>query len=221
MSSAQLIINPESKTMNPIIPMHVRQIGNLQQQTVNARELWQFVESQQEFAHWIKNRIEKYGFVENEDYILDKFSKVQLEGGREVQRPVIDYHLTMDTAKELAMVEANDKGREVRKYFIACERQAKAAHAARVLDAGWARPQQLEHLPPHSRQLNSMINRRAFEMAHRAIPEIKRYLREKIECEQDLSRDHGDYGFDSKSFIAGVLEDCYQEEMIRDLVANI
>lgn len=43
---------------------------------VSARELHRFLESKQEFANWIRNRIEKYGFVENQDYeVFDKFIK--------------------------------------------------------------------------------------------------------------------------------------------------
>jgi anti-repressor protein len=38
-------------------------------QTVNARELWYFLESKQDFSDWIKKRIDKYGFIENSDYI--------------------------------------------------------------------------------------------------------------------------------------------------------
>ena len=76
--------------------------------------MWQFVESRQEFSNWIKGRIEKYGFVEDEDFTVDKFIN-----GRAT---VIDYHLTIETAKKLAMVENNEKGRQVRRYLIECER---------------------------------------------------------------------------------------------------
>ena len=90
------------------------------QRAVNARELHAFLESKQEFANWIKGRIDKYGFVENQDYeVFDKFIK-NPQGGR----PTIEYALSLDMAKELSMVENNEKGRMARKYFIECEKAA-------------------------------------------------------------------------------------------------
>ena len=90
-------------------------------QAVSARELHFFLESSQEFANWMKNRIEKYGFIENQDYIVfDNFIK-NPSGGR----PSIEYALTINAAKELAMVEGNDRGRQARQYFIACEEKSK------------------------------------------------------------------------------------------------
>lgn len=118
--------------MDPLISMQARPIGGIQQQTVNARELWKFVESKQQFADWIKNRITEYGFSEGEDYLIHKFMKqVPHQGGFRLNEQ-IDYYLTVDMSKELAMVERNAKGREVRRYFIECERLAKAAHAERL-----------------------------------------------------------------------------------------
>lgn len=96
--------------------------GQLNKQTVllcNARDLHQFLQSDQEFANWIKNRISDYGFIENEDYITQQVKT----GGR--GRSKTEYHITLDMGKELAMVERNEKGRMVRKYFIACERKAQ------------------------------------------------------------------------------------------------
>ena len=40
---------------------------------VNARDLWKFLESKQDFSTWIKRRIEKYEFIEGQDYLLHKF----------------------------------------------------------------------------------------------------------------------------------------------------
>lgn len=85
--------------------------------TVNARELHTFLGVGRDFTNWVKDRIEKYGFVDGLDYspILAKTS----EGGR----PKIEYHISLDMAKELSMVENNEKGQEARRYFIECERK--------------------------------------------------------------------------------------------------
>lgn len=90
-------------------------------QAVNARELHQKLGSKQEFAHWIRNRIEKYGFVENQDFSsFDNF--VKREKGSSVRK---EYALSLDMAKELCMVENNEKGRMIRKYFIEVEKKAR------------------------------------------------------------------------------------------------
>ena len=89
-------------------------------QAVSARELHQFLESKQDFSNWIKNRIEKYGLVENQDYsLLNNFIEQTGRGGHNR----IEYALTIDAAKELAMVEGNEKGKQARQYFIECEKQ--------------------------------------------------------------------------------------------------
>lgn len=89
---------------------------------VSARELYVFLEIQSKFADWIKNRIAKYGFIENQDFVtIEGFSKNLEKGGR----PEIDYALTLDCAKELAMVEGNEKGKQARQYFIECEKALK------------------------------------------------------------------------------------------------
>lgn len=88
---------------------------------VDARELYNHLEVKQDFSTWIKHRIDKYGFIEGEDFstILKKST-----GGR----PLKQYGLTLDMAKELAMVENNEKGRQARRYFIAVEKKAKEQH---------------------------------------------------------------------------------------------
>lgn len=92
-------------------------------QVVSARELHSFLESNQQFSDWIQNRIEKYGFTENQDYEVIHNSMKNPKGGR----PLIEYALTIDTAKEIAMVEGNNKGKQARQYFIACEKRLKSA----------------------------------------------------------------------------------------------
>ncbi|SMG40861.1 Phage anti-repressor protein [Dethiosulfovibrio salsuginis] len=88
-------------------------------QVVDARELHGFLESKRQFGNWIEDRVDKYGLVEGEDYVL-VFNKTgkNPSGGR----PAKDYLLTLDVAKELCMVENNERGRQARKYFIAVEK---------------------------------------------------------------------------------------------------
>lgn len=86
---------------------------------VNARDLHAFLESKQDFSTWIKNRIDKYDLVENVDYVLLHNFVEQVSGTKHR----IDYALTIDAAKELSMVEGNEKGKEARRYFIACEKK--------------------------------------------------------------------------------------------------
>lgn len=99
-----------------IIP---RQVNGDIIQTVNARELHSFLEVRTAFKDWIDRRISEYGFEEGVDFC--SFLSESTGG-----RPSKEYAITIETAKELAMVERNDKGREARKYFIECERKLKA-----------------------------------------------------------------------------------------------
>lgn len=103
---------------NQLIPVFVGSISNETALLCDARELHGFLGVGKVFAAWITARINEYGFVENHDYILT-FSKT----GKRQNVRCKDYHLTLDTAKELAMVERNDKGRQVRRYFIECEKR--------------------------------------------------------------------------------------------------
>jgi len=95
--------------MQHIVKIQNKNIG-AETNSVNARELHTFIQAKQEFANWIKNRINKYNFKENQDYIIITTST----GGR----PSKEYYITLDMAKELSMVENNDKGREARRWFI-------------------------------------------------------------------------------------------------------
>ena len=133
-----------------LIPIANQAIAGEERQAVNARELHAFLEVEARFNDWIARRIEEYGFIENVDFLVSKILDTKptrqdgnlfysnlsknpqstfakpLEKTRR-GRPTKEYFLTLDTAKELAMVERNAKGREARRYFIECERQAKQA----------------------------------------------------------------------------------------------
>ena len=102
-----------------LITINNLNINNERIQTVNARELHSYLESKQDFSTWIKKRINDYGFLENTDFI--RFHK-KMEANNAT---LIDYFISIDMAKELSMVERNDKGKKARQYFIECEKQSK------------------------------------------------------------------------------------------------
>lgn len=121
--------------MNNLINVWLTPKGN---QAISARELYQYLESKRGFSHWITERIEKYGFVEDKDYCkvyYDVSGNVLFMGqginaltdNQQLNRVhKIEYVLTINMAKELAMVENNEKGKEARRYFIECEERFRA-----------------------------------------------------------------------------------------------
>ncbi|HFP3639826.1 TPA: antA/AntB antirepressor family protein [Escherichia coli] len=103
-----------------LIPVFNGTISNEAALLCNARDLHEFLEVGKDFSNWIRARLNEYGFVENLDYILFSPNLAKTPGRRRK-----DYHLTLDTAKELAMVERNEKGRQIRRYFIECEKKLR------------------------------------------------------------------------------------------------
>ena len=101
-----------------LIPVFNGLIQNQPVQLCNARELHAYLEIGKEYANWIKDRINEYGFIQDEDY----FIITERTNGR----PRKEYHITLDMGKELGMVERNERGRQIRQYFIRCERTLKA-----------------------------------------------------------------------------------------------
>lgn len=113
--------------------------GEINQNTemlCNARDLHKFLNVGRKFNTWIKDRIKQYGFVKNQDFVLitQNGGAKTCQNGRtntfsqtgekvKMGRPTVDYHITLDMAKELAMIENNEQGRKVRRYFIECEKQ--------------------------------------------------------------------------------------------------
>lgn len=106
---------------NQLIPVFSGTIANESALLCDARELHIFLGVNRDFSNWIRDRIADYGFVENKDYILLAKNGEQRKGRGGHNRK--EYHLTLDTGKELAMVERNNKGRQLRRYFIECEKK--------------------------------------------------------------------------------------------------
>ncbi|WP_109552257.1 antA/AntB antirepressor family protein [Escherichia coli] len=111
-----------------LIPVFNGTIANETALLCNARDLHAFLGVKKVFAAWITNRISEYKFIENQDYILLSNLGKQTSGRGGHNRK--DYHLTLDTAKETAMVERNEKGRQIRRYFIECEKKLRSMQPA-------------------------------------------------------------------------------------------
>lgn len=112
--------------MTELIRIEPSRIGGETIQTCNARDLHAFLKVKARFNDWIRNRVEDFGFQENQDFIT--LTRLLVSGGKRK-----DYYLSLDMAKELAMVERNAKGKEARLYFIDCERIAKSKTAVPAL----------------------------------------------------------------------------------------
>ena len=104
--------------MNELIPITVATIGGEEVNAVSARVLHASLGNKDAFAHWIKDRIEQFGFLEGQDFVT--FWENSQKG-----RPRKEYVASIGMAKELCMVERNEKGKQVRLYFIECEKIAK------------------------------------------------------------------------------------------------
>lgn len=92
------------------------------QALVNARDLHEFLGVETRFDKWIQRRIEEYGFTQ----VIDFIESPKMANRGFWQTETKDYLISLDMAKELCMVERNEKGREARRYFIEMEKQAKA-----------------------------------------------------------------------------------------------
>nr|DAJ38895.1 MAG TPA: KilAC domain protein [Caudoviricetes sp.] len=94
--------------------------SNAEHITVSARDLYEFLEATERFNSWF-DRMTQYGLVENTDYTtVKKLTEVPNNGGVQI-RELDDYQLTIDTAKQIAMLQRNEKGTQARKYFIQVE----------------------------------------------------------------------------------------------------
>lgn len=117
-------------TASQLVPVVPGTIGNVQCLTVDGRTLHSVLGVRRVFAAWIQGRIEKYGFVQGQDFEVFSNSGKNSEGGR----PSQEYTCTLDMGKELCMVENNEKGRIARRYFIECERRLLSAEPVESSD---------------------------------------------------------------------------------------
>ncbi len=90
--------------MNELIPVAPRQIGGVTVLSVDARDLYKHLNPGTEFKDWMPRRIEDYDFEEGKDFC-------SFLGESTGGRPPKEYIVSIDMAKELAMVERTPQGR--------------------------------------------------------------------------------------------------------------
>jgi len=83
---------------------------------VSARDLYNFLSPTERFSRWMERQFQ-YGFEEGIDYTgCEQFNTL-------ANQNLDDYALTLNTAKEISMLQKSEKGKIARKYFIECEKK--------------------------------------------------------------------------------------------------
>ncbi len=123
--------------------------------TVNARDLYVYLDAGDRFDQWIRRRIEKYGFILNQDFC----TKMCRTSGR----PYTEYFISIDMAKEHGNGRNTEKGREIRRYFIEVEKRARELDTqklpqtfAEALRLAADQAEQIEQLKPKAER-NDLI----------------------------------------------------------------
>ncbi|EAL9680580.1 phage antirepressor Ant [Campylobacter coli] len=151
-----------------------------------ARDLHFFIDAKRQFANWINERIENYDFIENQDYAIEL---VYTKG-----RPRKEYYITLDMAKELCMVENNEKGRQARRYFIECEKRLKNIEAEQMQKLAFRQSLGYKsQLKQQKQKYENEIKALKYDLEHKKELSLKRKLskEELLELRKILARDYG------------------------------
>lgn len=93
-------------------------LNDSQEPVVSGRQLHEALEVKTPYSMWF-DRMTDYGFAENQDYILlNNFVKQTGRGGHNK----VDHIIKLDMAKEIAMIQRTERGKQVRQYFIQVEK---------------------------------------------------------------------------------------------------
>ena len=103
-----------------LIKISETEINGVLTPSVSARNLHSFLESKRQFSDWIKAKIERLRLQENVDFITISQNCEIANGG---YKTILEYFVTIDIAKHIAMMENTDRGFEVRNYFIRLRRK--------------------------------------------------------------------------------------------------
>ncbi|EIQ3485662.1 antA/AntB antirepressor family protein [Campylobacter coli] len=154
--------------------------------SANAREIFCFLKIDTQFSIWLERRILHYNFIENQDYIIEL---VYTKG-----RPRKEYYVTLDMAKELCMVENNEKGRQARRYFIECEKRLKNLEAEQMQKLAFRQSLGYKsQLKQQKEKYENEIKALKYDLEHKNELSLKRKLskEELLELRKILARDYG------------------------------
>jgi phage anti-repressor protein len=186
--------------MNDIVRIQEIEIGGQQEQGVNARELHRKLENGYRFSEWIERRITEAMLKEGKDFVSFSEISEKPSGGR----PSIEYHLTLDSAKHIAMLERSEIGYKVRQYFIEFEKRTRAAiDAAAAISAvnryliakDWKTSRDAAGLRDDisriaSRTANAMRQKESeLEMAYATIETLQTNMQQEISLRKSLEQE--------------------------------
>ena len=144
---------------NELVPVYETSTG---EKVVYGSELYEVLEVKSNYREWIKRRVLDIDAEEDEDFTTVEIPTVS--GGTSKK----DHIIKLDAAKEMAMLERNEKGKQVRRYFIQVEKKYKAAYLA------------TQELSP---QLQVMIN---LEIEQKRQAEKLEHVEERIESIREV-----------------------------------
>lgn len=152
---------------NDLVPVYETDKGV---KVVYGKDLHKSLEVKTDFSTWVKRRFSECDAEENKEFeLLPIFGENPMGG-----RPQTEYIIKLDTAKEMAMLERNDKGKQVRKYFIAVEEKYKQG----VVDRS--------QLSPQLQSLYGLIETQARqELEQKRIAEEQKKQSEQIQKVED------------------------------------
>ncbi|HGG0829490.1 TPA: antA/AntB antirepressor family protein [Campylobacter jejuni] len=152
----------------------------------NVKFLFYFLEIDTKFADWINRRISHYSFIENQDYIIK-----EVFTGR---RPRKEYYVTLDMAKELCMIENNEKGRQARRYFIECEKRLKNLEQEKMQKLAFRQSLGYKsQLAQQKEKYENKIKALKYDLENKKELSFKRKLSQKelLELRKILAKDYG------------------------------
>lgn len=143
---------------NELVPVYKTSTG---EKVVYGSELHEVLGAPSVYREWVKRRLSDIDAIENEDF---QGVEISTPSGQTKK----DHIIKLDTAKEMAMLERNEKGKQVRRYFIQVEKKYKAASLA------------TQELSP---QLQVMIN---LEIEQKRQAEKLEHVEERIESIREV-----------------------------------